>query len=122
MLTIRSAAGTVALLLMAAPAALAHHGWAWTSGRNIQLTGTIEAAELGNPHGIVTVDAGGEVWTVEVGQPWRHAQAGLDEALYAPGAEITVIGEPSADAADRRVKAERVVLDGRLYELYPDRD
>lgn len=119
---IRSAAGALALLLAAAPAALAHHGWSWTSGDNIELSGTIETAELGNPHGIVTVDAGGEVWTVEVGQPWRHARAGLDEALYAPGAEITVVGEPSADPAGRRVKAERVVLDGRQYELYPNRD
>jgi hypothetical protein len=122
MSTIRSAAGALALSLAAAPAALAHHGWAWTSGENIELTGTIETAGLGNPHGILTVAAGGEVWTVEVGQPWRHARAGLDEALYAPGAVITVIGEPSADPADRRIKAERVVLDGRSYDLYPDRD
>ena len=79
-------------------------------------------AKLGNPHGILTVDADGDVWTVEVGQPWRHERAGLDEALYAPGTEITIIGEPAADFGEMRLKAERVTINGKLYELYPGRD
>ena len=102
-------------------ATLAHHGWAWTTGGNIELTGTIVAARLGNPHGILQVDAGGEVWQVEVGQPWRNAQAGLKDGDLVAGVEVTVIGEPSADPADRRLKAERLVIGGRDYILYPDR-
>ena len=46
-------------------AAFAHHGWRWTTGGNIELTGMITAARLGNPHGVLTVDAEGQVWRVE---------------------------------------------------------
>jgi hypothetical protein len=58
--------------------ALAHHGWTWTTGGNIDLTGVIKTASLGNPHGVLTVDVEGETWTVEVGQPWRNERAGLE--------------------------------------------
>ena len=53
--------------------ALAHHGWNWTTGENIELTGTITEVSLGNPHGELTLDVDGTLWTVEVGQPWRTA-------------------------------------------------
>lgn len=107
--------------LMLGGTALAHHGWSWTTGGNIELTGLIRSASLGNPHGILTVDVDGQMWTVEVGQPWRNARAGLEETDFAPGTEITVEGEPSADVEERRLKAERVRIAGRLYELYPRR-
>lgn len=112
--------GLSAALALAAPV-LAHHGWAWTTGGNIELTGVIQSARLGNPHGLLEIDAEGEVWTVEMGQPWRHERAGLDEARLVKGVEITLIGEPSANIDDRRMKAERVILDGRTYALYPNR-
>ena len=108
--------------LLQAPASLAHHGWAWTTGGNIELTGIIVAARLGNPHGILEVDAEGEVWRVEVGQPWRNAEAGLKDGDLAPGVEIRIIGEPAAEPAEKRLKAERLYLDGQEYILYPDRD
>ncbi|RIA47680.1 DUF6152 family protein [Dichotomicrobium thermohalophilum] len=102
--------------------ASAHHGWSWTTGDNIDLTGIIKSVSLGNPHGIVQVDVDGEAWTVEVGQPWRNDRAGLKDGDLAQGVELRVIGEPSADISDRRVKAERLYLNGREYVLYPRRD
>jgi hypothetical protein len=111
----------VAAVLMSAPAS-AHHGWSWTTGGNIDLTGVIRAVSLGNPHGRLQVDVAGEDWTVEVGQPWRNERAGLSEADFRVGREIRVIGEPSADDDERRIKAERLYFDGQLYELYPSRD
>jgi hypothetical protein len=66
-----------AALVIAPAAALAHHGWTWTTGGNIDVTGIITKAALGNPHGLLTVDVEGEIWTVEVGQPWRNERAGL---------------------------------------------
>ncbi len=101
--------------------ALAHHGWRWTDGGEFELTGIVTAADLGNPHGILTVDANGEAWTVEVGQPWRNERAGLTDAMLAPGAEITVLGERAADPAQLVVKAEVVVIGGTRHVLYPDR-
>ena len=59
-------------LLVPASAALAHHGWAWTTGGNVELTGVIEQVRLGNPHGLLEVNVEGESRTVEVGQPWRN--------------------------------------------------
>ena len=109
-------------LLASGAAALAHHGWSWTTGGNIDLTGIIRTATLGNPHGVLTVEVEGAVWTVEVGQPWRHERAGLKESLLAPGAEIRAIGEPSADPAHKRMKVERMFIGGREYKLYPERD
>jgi hypothetical protein len=109
-------------LALPAGAALAHHGWAWTTGDNVELTGVIEQARLGNPHGLLEVSVEGESWTVEVGQPWRNERAGLKEGDLAPGVEIRAIGEPSADPADKRLKAERLFLGGREYPLYPERD
>lgn len=111
----------VLLLLTAAVPARAHHGWRWAEDAEFELTGTITAAKLGNPHGLLTVDAGGESWTVEVGQPWRNANAGLSDEMLAPRVELTAQGHRSADPAERLMKAERIIIAGKTYDLYPDR-
>lgn len=103
-------------------AAHAHHGWAWTTGGNVELVGVIESVGLGNPHGVLDVNVDGETWTVEVGQPWRNERAGLEEGDLAEGVEIRAIGEPSSDASERRLKVERLFLEDREYVLYPGRD
>lgn len=103
-------------------ATLAHHGWSWTTGDNMELTGIIKEVRLGNPHGILEVEVNGEMWTVEVGQPWRNERAGLKDGDLSEGAKIRVIGEPAADRSDRRLKVERLFLGDREYVLYPDRD
>ncbi|SEO66809.1 hypothetical protein SAMN04490248_10912 [Salinihabitans flavidus] len=100
---------------------LAHHGWRWTSGDNIRLTGIIQSARLGNPHGVLQVDADGEVWQVEVGQPWRNERAGLTDDDFAEGREIVIEGEPSTDVEERLLKAERIWFDDNLHDLYPGR-
>lgn len=102
--------------------ALAHHGWSWTTGGNIELVGIIAEARLGNPHGILRVDADGEVWTVEVGQPWRNARAGLKDGDLAEGVEIRAIGQPAANLDEKRMKVERLYLGEREFILYPGRD
>jgi hypothetical protein len=109
-----------ALGLLAAPA-FAHHGWRWTESGDFELTGLITEARLGNPHGLLTIDADGEIWTAEVGQPWRNERAGLTDAMMAPGTEVRIIGKRHADPAQLVVKAEVVVIDGTEYVLYPDR-
>ncbi|TNC66613.1 DUF6152 family protein [Rubellimicrobium roseum] len=110
----------VVLGLLATPA-LAHHGWRWTADGEFSLTGVVTESRLGNPHGVLTVEANGESWTVEVGQPWRNAQAGLSDDMLAPGAELTAEGHRSTDPAQLLMKAERIVIGGQLHDLYPDR-
>ena len=103
-------------------AALGHHGWRWTEDGNFEVTGIIKSARLGNPHGLLTVDADGEDWIVEVGQPWRNERAGLTDDMLAVGVEITASGHRAADPAEKRMKAERVIIKGTLYNLYPNRE
>ncbi len=103
------------------PSVWAHHGWRWTEDGRFEVTGVVEHATLGNPHGVLTLDVDGEKWTIEVGQPWRNERAGLTDAMLAPGAELKIVGKRSADAAERRVKAERVVIGGTNHDLYPER-
>lgn len=109
-------------LCLQAVVALAHHGWAWTTGGNIELTGIIRSVDLGNPHGTLKVDVEGEIWTIEVGQPWRNDRAGLEDGDLAEGLEIRAIGEPAADLSEKRLKVERLYLGDREYILYPDRE
>ena len=111
-----------AALLAPALPGLAHHGWSWTTGGNIELIGIIRKVSLGMPHGIVEVDAEGELWTVEVGQPWRNERAGLKPGDLAEGVEIKAVGEPAADVSEKRLKAERLFIGGQEYDLYPGRD
>lgn len=116
-----------ALTVMAAAALLpqgadAHHGWRWTASGNFELTGIIRESRLGMPHGELTVDVEGEMWTVEVGQPWRNERAGLTDEMLSVGKEITASGGRSSDAEEKLLKAERITIAGKLYELYPNRD
>jgi hypothetical protein len=111
-----------ALTALSSAPGIAHHGWSWTTGGNIELTGIIKSARLGNPHGVLKVDAEGEEWTVEVGQPWRNERAGLKTGDLATGVEVKIVGEPSANMSDKRVKAEKIYIGDREYVLYPGRD
>jgi hypothetical protein len=103
-------------------AAMAHHGWGWATDEEFEISGKIVDVRLGNPHGEVTIDVQGEKWVVEVGQPWRNQRAGLSDDMFSVGRMITVHGHRSAKQGERLVKAERVVMDGKNYNLYPDRE
>ncbi len=115
------AAAMLAPLMPFGPAA-AHHGWSWTTGKNIELTGVITETRLGMPHGELVMDVEGTAWTVEVGQPYRNERSGLKEGDLAKGMTITVSGEPSADPDEKLLKVERLWIGERKYELYPNRD
>lgn len=102
--------------------ALAHHGWGWATDEEFEITGKITSVKLGNPHGEVTLDVDGVKWLIEVGQPWRNQRAGLSTDLLSIGRVITVHGHRSAKTSERLVKAERVIIDGKDHNLYPDRE
>lgn len=101
--------------------AIAHHGWAWAEEGSSELNGVIVASKLGNPHGELTVDVDGANWIVEVGQPWRNDRAGLKDEMLVKGVRLNAIGHRAADPKKRVFKAERVLIDGRIFDLYPDR-
>jgi hypothetical protein len=110
-----------ACLMLIQPAA-AHHGWGWATDEEFEISGTITKVRLGNPHGELTIDVDGAAWLIEVGQPWRNERAGLTDEILGVGRKITVHGHRSAKQSERLVKAERLVIDGKSYNLYPDRE
>lgn len=107
--------------LALAQASMAHHGWGWASDQEFELTGKIAKLRHGNPHGEITLDVDGEKWVVEVGQPWRNERAGLTSDLLSIGRVMTAHGHRSSRESERLMKAERLVIDGKSYNLYPDR-
>jgi hypothetical protein len=110
-----------AALVQAARPLHAHHGWGWATNEEFELTGQITGLRLGNPHGEVDLDVEGEAWVVEIGQPWRNERAGLTEEVLAMGTTVTAHGHRSANEAERLMKAERLIIAGQDYNLYPDR-
>jgi Family of unknown function (DUF6152) len=114
-----------AFVPMLAPRAGAHHGWGWATGEEFELSGTIKAVRLGNPHGELTLDTmgdfEGEEWVVEIGQPWRNERAGISEAMLAVGTVVTAHGHRSANPDVKLMKAEWLTIDGTKHDLYPER-
>ncbi|HEX8443927.1 MAG TPA: DUF6152 family protein [Allosphingosinicella sp.] len=106
--------------LAAAPLA-AHHGWAWATDEEFDLSGTVKRVRHGNPHGEMVLGTPAGDWTIEIGQPWRNEQAGLKPDMLKAGTRLTLHGHRSARKGERLMKAERIVLGSKSYNLYPDR-
>jgi hypothetical protein len=110
-----------ALSAMLATAALAHHGWSWTDDDTFQLEGVITDIYIGNPHARLDVDAQGETWRVELAPPSRTIAAGFTEETAKVGDQVTAIGNRSRDHSEKRMKAVRIIVNGKNYDVYPDR-
>ena len=100
--------------------AFAHHGWSWADAGQIELTGIITSITIAPPHPIIEVDAEGEIWTVELGNPSATERAGFVEGVADVGQEIVVLGNRDADGATR-MKAVRITIEGTVYDIYPER-
>jgi hypothetical protein len=106
---------------MTASAAYAHHGWAWTDEEKFELAGKIQEIFIGNPHAVLKVEAEDGVWTVELAPPSRTRAAGFDESVAKVGDQVTAVGNRSSDHAEKRMKAVQIVVNGKTYDIYPDR-
>lgn len=109
------------LCLAAAGPALAHHGWSWTEDGFFELKGVITEIYIGNPHAALDVDAEGEIWRVELAPPSRTVAAGFTEEVAKKGDEVTAIGNRSREETEKRMKAVRIIVNGKTYDVYPDR-
>ena len=120
---IRPSLIAAAIFLGIAPAApiAAHHGWGWATNEEFELSGVVKDVRNRNPHGTMMLATASGNWTVEIGQPWRNAQAGLTMQLLKPGTRLLVHGHRSARKNERLMKAERIVIAGKSYNLYPER-
>lgn len=114
------AAAAAILASLAALPAVAHHGWAWTEDGFFELKGRISEVYIGNPHATIDVDVEGEIWRVELAPPSRTIAAGFTEEVAREGEEVTAVGHRSKDANERRMKAVRVIIAGKNYDVYSD--
>ncbi|ANM09648.1 MULTISPECIES: DUF6152 family protein [unclassified Rhizobium] len=112
----------VGLSAALATSAAAHHGWSWAEADQIELRGTIEKISMGGPHptlDVATTDDG--LWRVELGNPRQTERSGFVEGVAKPGDQVIALGNRSQDPQEKRMKAVRITIGEKRYDIYPDR-
>jgi len=117
-----AAGAALALAFGISGPASAHHGWGWYSEQPFELTGTVEAVNMGGAHGQLRVRSGNDVWDVVLAPPNRNVAAGLRADMVKVGMQVTARGHRWREAGRLEVKTERLVVGDKTYNLYPDRD
>jgi hypothetical protein len=102
------------------PAAFAHDGWAWTESGFLQLEGTITGVYIGGPLANVDVDVAGVPWRVELGTLPATTGSGLVWGTVRVADDVIAIGSLT-DRPVHRIRAVRIVVNGRIYDVDPDR-
>ncbi|HEV7434442.1 MAG TPA: DUF6152 family protein [Pseudorhizobium sp.] len=110
-----------ALGTFAATTATAHHGFSWAEAEQIELTGTITEISFAPPHPSMQVQAEDGVWTVELSNPGKTQRSGFVEGVANVGDAVTLIGNRSKDPEELRMKAVRVTVGNKTYDIYPER-
>jgi hypothetical protein len=115
-LALGAAASTLAL-----PAA-AHHGWGWAEDAQSTLTGTIQTISMAPPHPSLQVKAAdGVVWLVDLGNPNQTERSGFTATSGKAGDAIVVLGNRHKDKTKMHMKAVRITIAGKAYDMYPER-
>jgi hypothetical protein len=66
-------------------------------------------------------DEAGQVWDITLAPGARVERAGLKEGVIPVGAQVTIQGHRSRDPKKFEVKTERVMWNGKTFNVYPDR-
>jgi hypothetical protein len=102
--------------------AAAHHGWAWADDEQSTLTGKIQSISMAAPHPTLQVsDAAGATWQIDLGNPSQTERSGFTGESAKPGDGITVLGNRNRDRARNHMKAVRITVAGKNFDLYPER-
>ena len=118
----RALGGGLAVAALGGRGAAAHHGWAWAEAEQVELKGRVQEVYVGYPHPTLRVATASDgIWQVDLANPSQTARAGFGEGTAKPGDEVTALGNRSRDPAEKRLKAVRLSLGGRTYDLYPER-
>ncbi|HKQ29765.1 MAG TPA: DUF6152 family protein [Burkholderiales bacterium] len=104
-------------LLIAASAAVAHHGWSgYDSDKPLTLTGIIKDSGYEHPHGFIKLQIKDKLWRAVLAPPGRMESRGLAREALKPGNEATVMGYPHRTDANE-MRAERITVAGKTVEL-----
>ena len=118
------------LLIAVAAAALmtprivsAHHGWGGYLDTEFEITGTVSTpVSLAGPHATMTIKGtDGHDWLLTLAPPPRTSAAGLKDGSLPVGTKVTAHGHRARDNNRYEVKTERITVDGKTYNVYPDR-
>jgi hypothetical protein len=110
------------LVALAAPAG-AHHGWSEYQDVQFEITGTLETAvSLAGPHATAQIRVDDDVWDVVLAPSPRTARAGLTEDVIPVGDTVTASGHRHLDPATLEIKTERLTWNGKVFNVYPDRN
>jgi hypothetical protein len=102
--------------------ASAHHGWTWAEDAQTTLQGTIVAISMAPPHPQLQVKAGdGVLWQVDLGNPNQTERSGFTGTSAKAGDAIVVLGNRHKDKTKMHMKAVRITVAGRNYDMYPER-
>jgi hypothetical protein len=117
------AIGVAAVVALAPSTTNAHHGWGGYLTDEFEISGTVESpVSTAGPHATLKMRVNGEVWDVVLAPPARTINAGLREGIIPVGAQVTVHGHRHRDAKKLEIKTERLTWNGRVFNVYPDRD
>lgn len=111
-------AATLALPLAAA----AHHGWAWTQDEESRVSGTIRSISFGNPHMHLQLQNDAGTWEVDLSPPVVAQGSGFGPGVAKAGDRAVITGHRARDASLRAFKGETITVNGRTYDVYPQRE
>lgn len=112
----------LAAFLFPVPAS-AHHGWGGYAEKTSEISGTVESpVSMAGPHATMRVKVDNQVWDVVLAPPPRAQQAGLKDGMIPVGEKVTVHGNRHSDPKKFEMKTSRLTWNGKVYNVYPDRD
>jgi hypothetical protein len=118
------AGGAFLAVLLAPLPALAHHGWGGNEEKEFEIAGTVTASvSLAGPHATMKIkDAQGQIWDLTMSPPNGTERAGLKAGMIPIGSTVMIHGHRNKDPKKFEIKTERVTFNGKVYNVYPDRD
>ena len=101
----------------------AHHGWGGNLDEEFELSGVVNTGvSLAGPHATMKIRAAdGQLWDITLAPPAATERAGLKEGTIPVGATVTIHGHRNRDPKRFEVKGERVVWNGKTFDVYPGR-
>ena len=102
--------------------ASAHHGWSWAEEEQSTLTGAIVSVSMAPPHPQLNVKAADSViWLIDLGNPNQTERSGFTAASAKPGDMVVILGNRDKDKSKMHMKAVRITVAGKQYDMYPER-
>jgi hypothetical protein len=112
----------IALALGLPAAAAAHHGWGWTQEQESRLSGTIESISFGNPHMHLQLRNDQGTWEVDLSPPIVAQGSGFGPGIAKSGDRVVITGHRARDGSLRAFKGETITVNGKTYDVYPQRE